>query len=622
MIDSTLGRTVAHRIRHSRVIALGDRKSPICHTPALVGTENDLKDATIGPEMLPFIVNYDSSSLPAKMKITGRGALSMPFDCEEPQWECQLNHILPPSLEEADSGVRGGSYNGLLALSWQSIMHDSKLLELEEQPEIIAIVDALQLANHPNKLVNAIASIRVTFPSSLIWCPAISGPDNLAILSWFGVDLFDFTRSRQAESMGYILTTDGPRMPYDGHDENHDFMNQVGEWRRELSAVKTAIENGSLRSLVEKRSLNSPRLVEHLRYHDRLMRAALSEEMEAIEPMSDESLSVCKLVKGSPLRRFVKEGTIIRCNSAVSRQDPLIADWIHRIRTTYKSPKEQSKVLILLPCSARKPYSMSQSHRRFRRNLRHRPLHEVIVTAPLGLVPRELEELWPAGHYDIPVTGDWDREEIENIQSLVKSIVCNNEYELVINHSGVDLEDSEIGVEIIDTRKGESAGSKSSLERLHLASEDAASHFHSGYRMSEKEHLLIKMKAISRWLHNNDDWLVRAHVGGKPPRWKILDGKEQLAMWHPQDGRFAFAKGTLNLLAESQTLSEVHLNDGPKLEGDIFSPMINQVVGDVRIGDEILLFRARKLIGSARSIASKWEYFGSPGMVAKTKHRL
>ena len=92
---------------------------------------------------------------------------------------------------------------------------------------------------------------------------------------------------------------------------------------------------------------------------------------------------------------------------------------------------------------------MSQSHRRFRRNLRHRPLHEVIVTAPLGLVPRELEELWPAGHYDIPVTGDWDREEIENIRSLVKSIVCNNEYELVINHSGVDLEDSEIGVEII-----------------------------------------------------------------------------------------------------------------------------------------------------------------------------
>ena len=622
MIDSTLGRTVAHRLRHSRVIALGDRKSPICKTPALVGTENDLEDANIGAEIVPFIVGYDSTSLPAKMKITGRGALTMPFDCDNPKWECQLNHILPPSLEEADSGVRGRSNSGVLAISWQSLMHDVNLLELEEQPEIIAIVDALQLANHPNKLVTAISAIRVTFPSSLIWCPGIGGPDNLAILSWFGVDLFDFTRSRQAESMGYILTQDGPRKPHAEYGESCDFLNQVDYWSKELSAVKIAIENGSLRALVEKRALNSPRLVEHLRHHDRLMRAALSDEIATSELLSKESSSVCKLVKGAPLRRFVKDGTILRCNSAISRQDPLIADWIHRIDTKYRTPKEQSKVLILLPGSARKPYSMSQSHRRFRRNLRHRPLHEVMVTAPLGLVPRELEELWPAGHYDIPVTGDWDKEEIDNIRNLVKSIVANNEYELVINHSGIDLEISEIGVETIDTRIGESAGSKSSLERLNLASEEAAERFYSGYRMSEKQHLLIKMKAISRWLHNNDDWLAEAHVGGKPPRWKILRGKEQLAMWHPRDGRFAFAKGTLEMLAESKTLSEVHLNDGPKLGGDIFSPMIKKVAGDVRIGDEILLFRGGQLIGSARSIASKWEYFGSPGMVAKTKHRL
>tara|TARA_B100001750_G_C15484510_1_gene587502 strand:+ start:99 stop:1862 length:1764 start_codon:yes stop_codon:yes gene_type:complete len=587
-----------------------------------VGRKNDLEEVEIGPETVPFVVDYDSSSLPATMQITGRGPLAMPFDNDNPQWQCKLNHTLPPSLDEADSGVRSQSESGLLAVSWQSLIHDTKLTELGEQPEIIAIVDALQLANHSEKLITAISAIRARFPSSLIWCPAIGGPDNLALLTWFGVDLFDFTRSRQAESMGYLLTSDGPRQPYHGHHESSIFENQVSQWNQELSTVKTAIENGSLRSLVDKRALNSPRLVEHLRYHDRLIRASLSDEMAAKEQLAKESASVCKLLNGAPLRRFVKDGTILRCNSEISRNDPLIADWIQRIETKYRTPEEQSKVLILLPCSARKPYSMSQSHRRFRRNLRHRPLHEVIVTAPLGLVPRELEELWPAGHYDIPVTGDWAIEEVENIRNLVKAIVANNEYELVINHSGVDFDASQIGVELIDTRNGDSAGSQSSLERLNNASEDAAKRFHSGYRMSEKQHLLIKMKAISRWLHNNDDWLSKAHVGGKPPRWKILDGKEQLAMWHPQDGRFAFAKGVLNLLAESKTLTEVHLIDGPKLEGDIFSPMIEKVVGDVRIGDEILLFRSGKLIGSARSIASKWEYFGSPGMVAKTKHRL
>ncbi|HJL58754.1 MAG TPA: DUF5591 domain-containing protein, partial [Candidatus Thalassarchaeaceae archaeon] len=252
----------------------------------------------------------------------------------------------------------------------------------------------------------------------------------------------------------------------------------------------------------------------------------------------------------------------------------------------------------------------------------HRPLHEVMVTAPLGLVPRELEELWPAGHYDIPVSGDWSGDELEIIRTLVKSIVTNNGYQLILNHSDVELNAAEIGAEVIDTRQGEGAGSPSSLERLNNASEDAAKRFHPDYRMSEKQHLLIKMKSISRWLHNNDAWLVKAHVGGKPPRWKILDGKVQLAMWHPQDGRFAFAKGTLPSLATEQTLAEVHLVEGPKLEGDIFSPMVDKVHGDVRIGDEILVFRAGGLLGSARSLASKWEYFGSPGMVAKTKHRL
>jgi predicted RNA-binding protein len=93
-------------------------------------------------------------------------------------------------------------------------------------------------------------------------------------------------------------------------------------------------------------------------------------------------------------------------------------------------------------------------------------------------------------------------------------------------------------------------------------------------------------------------------------------------MWHPQDGRFAFPKGTLPNLAKCGTLSEVHLEDGPKLEGDIFSPMVNKVTGDIRVGDEVLIFRAGNLLGSARSVTAKWEYFGSPGRVAKTKHRL
>ena len=100
MTDYTLGRTVAERLRHARMIALGDRKAPLCITPALIGTRNDESELNISTNLMPFVVDYDSSSLPASMTITGRGPMAMPFDNDSPQWECKMNHVLPPSLEE------------------------------------------------------------------------------------------------------------------------------------------------------------------------------------------------------------------------------------------------------------------------------------------------------------------------------------------------------------------------------------------------------------------------------------------------------------------------------------------------------------------------------------------
>ena len=56
----------------------------------------------------------------------------------------------------------------------------------------------------------------------------------------------------------------------------------------------------------------------------------------------------------------------------------------------------------------------------FRSAIRGRSVHQVMVTSPLGLVPRELEEQWPAAHYDVPVTGQWDDDELATIRRLVR----------------------------------------------------------------------------------------------------------------------------------------------------------------------------------------------------------
>ena len=336
----------------------------------------------------------------------------------------------------------------MLSISWQSLNHDEELLDSSLNPHVVILSDALQLANRPGRLVEAIHVIKKRFPGALLWAPGIGGPDNCAVLSWFGVDLFDTTRSRQAAAHGAVLTWNGPRFALEG--ENSD-----SHWMSALADVHSAISTNSLRELAQSQSLNSPRLVEHLRNHDKLI-------------SSSEGI----------LSQVVSSGSALRVHSIESHNDPVILDWVEFISNKYEAPNGLDDVLILLPCSARKPYSSSRSHKAFRRAINHNSAHEVMVTSPLGLVPRDLEEVWPAGHYDIPVTGDWTQDEINRVTGMLDSLVSKNKYRVIINHSGLEYSSS---IEVIDTRQGSSATNHEALDRL---SEAVASQMQTKKRLS------------------------------------------------------------------------------------------------------------------------------------------
>ena len=175
-----------------------------------------------------------------------------------------MGHVLPPSFEEADAG-QSASKGDILPISWQAMNHDEELSNPHLDPVIVILTDALQLANRPGKLVDAIIKIKHAFPSSLLWTPGIGGPDNCAVLTWFGVDLFDTARSLQAESAGAVLTWNGPRMTQDNDLE-------VDHWTYALNEVRSAISSKKLRELAVAQSISSPRLVEHMRYHDKYVR--------------------------------------------------------------------------------------------------------------------------------------------------------------------------------------------------------------------------------------------------------------------------------------------------------------------------------------------------------------
>ena len=268
-------------------------------------------------------------------------------------------------------------------------------------------------------------------------------------------------------------------------------------WIRAISATRSAIREGSLRDLAERQSTSSPRSVEHLRRHDQL-----SFELSKKIGLSSSS---------------VDSGKKLRCHSFESRNDATIRKWREVISEYYDPPSRQREVLVLLPCSAKKPYRLSQSHSRFRRAIGNSRVHEVMVTAPLGLVPRDLEDLWPASHYDIPVTGDWDEDELSTIRGMIGRLVERVDYTTIVNHSGIELL---LGNRVvIDTRMGASAGSGESLERLQEAISSSFSEDDGGGTdFSVREE---KMKSISRFQFGSDEWLEDCQIRGRPPIYTI-----------------------------------------------------------------------------------------------------
>jgi len=593
MTERPIGRDVVARQRFARLFSLGDRRAPLSWSPGLVlGPDDPELPVSVAP--LRSTRSYDS--IPATITICPRDNLCYPFDSED-KWVAQEGLVLPPSLVESDSGMFGSGLEAV-PVSWNSLHHDDSLAVLDSEPSVIILIDAPQLAQRPGMLAEALLTVRIRFPSSLIWAPGISGPDNCALLTWMGVDLFDLARLRHASSLGVLLTESGPRKVEETVDEDFGMEAQCTTWVQAISSTRAAIREGTLRELVERQSMSSPRSVEHLRRHD----SKVSENGNT----------------HSVLSSAVSANRRLRCHTYESRNDPLVLDWRSRVAEEHLPPSHQRDTLVLLPCSAKKPYKLSKSHIRFRRVLRNPCVHEVMVTAPLGLVPRELEDLWPAAHYDIPVSGEWDADELDVIRSMVRRIVSRVGYSVVINHSGIGINIE--GTSIIDTRQGDSAGSRESLSRLESAVESAV--IDSGGQSATVQTRLEVMMSISRFIHGSDAWLEGASVIGRPPILTINKDGSQLAKWNPWLGRFSFSKSSLPMLDELGVLARVSLRNGIDWAGDIFSSNAESADCSIRSGDELLVFQGGKLIGSARAEAPGWEWPRGPGRLARARHRL
>src|SRR3989454_504504 len=319
----------------------------------------------------------------------------------------------PPCLRSMREAVAG---------DWAVVSGESDLVAAKAVPGVF-IANGPEFERSPREFVSATREVReILGPAKVVAVTGLATPSNLSVLAYAGIDVVDSSRMRLDSARGLFHTADGTvplaeadrdacGCPACAAGEDLGAHNDRALFR-EMLLVRNHLVHGRLRELVERRLANAP-------WNTAVVRHLDLREYDLVEPYTP--------VAGGQMRAYAAE----------SLARPEIVRFRRRIRERYVKPAS-ARVLLLLPCSARKPYSTSRSHRRFRdaivASANPPAVHEVIVTPPLGLIPRELERFYPAGAYDIPATGDWSRDRAAMGTEDLRALLAANRYETVVAH--------------------------------------------------------------------------------------------------------------------------------------------------------------------------------------------
>jgi archaeosine synthase len=390
--------------------------------------------------------------------------------------------------------------------------------------------------------------------SRLIYAPAVE-PSNMPILAYLGVDIFDDLNVELRSSTGWAL--DGGEWIKQSQIEDL-FSHNRTELSRWILKIRNAIANGKLRELVEITSLHNPRVSQILHHSSSLL-----------------------IEKGARIHSTIRSNDL-------SLNHPSILDFQQRL-SDYEPPAK-SMVLLILPCSARKPYFKSSSHKRFYNAIRdidnHLALHIVSVTSPLGLVPRELEFCYPAAHYDIAVTGKWSPSEVEMLRAQLSKLEPKKYYTKAIVHAGSSSEImtnlvKETGLDVVDTR----VERPSSFEGLEILQNIAKMSLIDIPLLNTKVRAKGEARGLAKFQYGDKSaFLIESEISGRMP-YKLRCG--DLASMSPVVGGFGL---TLNGgLSYASHNGPVVFAEDFKLVGDLFAVGVKGYEGDWNIGDQVVI---------------------------------
>ncbi|SDJ89043.1 tRNA-archaeosine synthase [Halovenus aranensis] len=441
--------------------------------------------------------------------------------------------------------------------------------------------NAQELTEHASAFVDGLVETRAAVPAdAALYLSGVATPGNVSILAYAGVDLVDADRAVVKGTRGKYLTTDGERFledldelpcscpacqgPREEFDREDCAAHNEHALRTELRRVRARIREGRLRDYVEGQA-------RHEQWHTAVMRR-LDQQYGYLEQRTP-------VVRQAELTAATDD-TLNRVE---------IQRFAERVTTRYRNRFDNP--LVLVPCSARKPYSESQSHSQFHDAIQFRA-HTVSMTSPIGVVPQELELTYPAQHYDTVVTGEWTPTEREFVASVLEAYLDRNEYPRIVAH----VPDG--GYRDICERVEEALGldfeytvvdhptATDSLSNLASTVSDALK-----YSKRERQHNTIRAVADYQFGEGAGDELFgEFRTGARYPKLRVnsTDG-EQLAMLVAQYGVLSLTLAGARRWVDSDVATKRVEIDSFVPHGSVLAPGVRDASPEIRPGDEIVI---------------------------------
>ncbi len=473
------------------------------------------------------------------------------FQTSDEEYTFPATFAYPDMFTDNEVGTKGG--------------HEKIQVIFDQEPdlgaELYVLGNAPQLLQRSDRLYEKVMGLRNKIDyHKLIYAPGIAQPQNIALLTYLGVDLFDSSFLELMDLEGVELSD---WIGFPGRPEkSRDHL------LSELFLIRKGIEEGRIRELVESRARSEPWMVEVLR-------------------RADEDYLVFS--KGVPVTNDKLYATT---RESLNRPD--IERFRHRIETRYEPPERD--VLLLLPCSARKPYFQSRTHRRFRdatQKVDWTNIHEVMLTSPLGAVPRELELFYPAQQYDIPVSNEWFEREKEMVLEQLQIILDKREYDAIISHLPPEMKFVPENIDCINTVGEEHPASSEAIEKLADSLKEYVAEDTGSYQTYLKENLTSF--ARFQFGPEGEALLEDARIKGKYPWYKIIDSEKQRGMLVPERGLISLTLKGADILKE-EGVYQAEIGDFES-KGSIFAVGVEDASEKIRPEDEVIVVHEDELRG-------------------------